>query len=122
MITKELLDYVGTNTALTVGTDLFWGLYPKEDRTGILISDLGGEDNDSRMATAQILINAQYKDYLTTSTNINLVYDLLAYSNGFTLTSYTVFNTVPVSRPTFLGKNDAGLILFSTIINLYTEV
>lgn len=122
MITKELLDYIGTETTFTVGTDLFWGLYPEADRTGILISDLGGTDNDSRMATAQILINAQYQDYLTTLTKINIVYELLAYSNGITLSSYYVNNTVPVSRPGFLGKNDAGLVMFSSIINLFTEV
>jgi len=122
MITKELLDYVESETTLIVGTDLFWGLYPEEDRVGVLISDLGGTENDSRMATAQILINARYQDYLTTLTQIKLVYNILAFSNGFTLPSYYVNNTVPVSMPSFLGKDDRGLVMFSSIINLFTEV
>ena len=122
MITKELLDHIESETTLIVGTDLFWGLYPEEDRVGVLISDLGGTENNSRMATAQILINARYQDYLTTLTQIKLVYNILAFSNGFTLPSYYVNNTVPVSMPSFLGKDDSGLVMFSSIINLFTEV
>jgi len=122
MVTKELLDYVESETTLIVGTDLFWGIYPLEDRVGVLLSDLGGTHNDTDMGTIQILINAKYQDYQTTMTKIELVYNLLAYSNGFTLTSYTVFNSVPVSMPQFLGKDDTGLLMFSAIVNLFTEV
>jgi hypothetical protein len=122
MVTKELLDYVESETILIIGTDLFWGIYPAEDRIGILLSDLGGTHNDTDMGTIQILINARYQDYQTTTKKIELVYNLLAYSNGFTLTSYTVFNSVPVSMPQFLGKSDTGLLMFSAIVNLFMEV
>jgi len=122
MVTKELIDYIGTQTTLTIGEDLFWGVYSSDDRVGVLISDLGGVHNDTDMGAYQILINARYQDYQTTLTQIKLVYDLLAYSNGFDLSSYTVFNTVPVSMPQFLGKDDTGLLMFSAVVNLYTEV
>ena len=122
MVTKELVDYIESATTLIVGTDLFLGVYPTDDRVGVLISDLGGPHNDTDMGAFQILINARYQDYQTTIEKIKSVYNLLAYSNGFTLTSYTVFNTVPVSMPQFLGTDDTGLLMFSSIINLFTEV
>ena len=122
MVTKELIDYIEDHTILTVGDDLFWGVYPKDDRVGVLISDLGGVHNDTDMGIMQILINARYQDYQTTMLNIGLVYDLLAYSNGLTLPSYKVFNTIPVSMPQFLGTDTTGLLMFSAIINLFTEV
>jgi len=122
MLTKELLDYISTSTALTLGDDLFWGIFPSEDRQGVLISDLAGPHNDTNMGAFQILINARYQDYQSALTNIKLVYDLLAYSNGFLLASYTVFNSVPVNMPQFLGRDELGMVMFSAIINLYTEV
>jgi len=122
MVSKELISYVSTNTTLTLGTDLFWGIFPNDTRAGIIISDLPGIHNESGMGGFQILVNSRYKDYNTALTKIHLVYDLLAFSNGFNLTTYTVFNTVSISTPGFLGRDDIGNVLFGALIRLYTEV
>ena len=122
MLTKELIDYIGASTSFVVGTDLFWGIFPNDDRSGVLISDLPGAHNESGMGGYQVLINSRYQDYNTSLTKIKIVYDLFAYSNGFALSTKTVFNSTPVSTPGFLGRDDTGRVLFGTIFKSYTEV
>ena len=122
MVITELLDHIESATTLTVGSDLFLGVYPGSNRSGVLLGNLGGVHNDTDMGAIQILINARYQDYVTTSNIIGSVYNVLAYSNGIVLPSHTIFNSIPVSMPQYLGKDDMGFIMFSAIINLFTEV
>jgi hypothetical protein len=122
MYALEILDYVESETSLTIGTDLFLGNLADGTDEGVIIFDSPGMLNDSGMLQFQIGINSVARDYYNAKVNCILAFTPLAYSNGFTIDNRKFFNTTVMSTPAYLGLNEKGYSMFSASIIAYTEV
>ena len=115
-ITRELLDYIETNSSLTVGTDIFQGKIPNTNLNGIVVTHSGGDESDSLMQKIIVHIASHYDDYDTANDKLQEVYTLLAYCNGLTLASGYVHNVYPLSLVGFVTVTEQNKYIFSCSI------
>ena len=118
-IAHEIIDYIVSETSLVVGTDIFQAILPTTNDNGIVVSSSGGTESDSLMQSYMVDIACQYNDYDTASDNLTTVYNLLAYSNGFTLASGVAHNSTPIKLPGFVTITDQNKYIFSCSLICY---
>lgn len=118
---KDLAKYISEQTSLTIGTDLFLGFMPLDKSAGVILSQDGGEHNDSGMLQVLIEVASLADDYTTAETNCYTVYNKLVYSNGFYIDSGYVFNCVPVAIPSFGGITEHQKVVITSSISLFKE-
>lgn len=122
MYAREIIDYIESETSLTIGNDLFLGNLKDGVDEGVVIFDSAGQENDTGMLRFIVGINSVARDYYTARVNCVLAFTPLAYSNGFTVDSRKFFNTTVMSNPAYIGLNEKGYSMFSASIIAYTEV
>lgn len=120
-IARDIVEYVDANTSFTVGSDLFLGFLPDDKDVGISIADGGGYENETNMLSSIINIASLANDYTTSENNCQSIYNLLVYSNGFTITSGYVFNCVPLNTPTYVGLDEQQKVIVTCAVVLYKE-
>lgn len=121
-IARELLLHLETKTSYIVGTDMFMGVFPVGDETGILIYEFGGDENDTNLKASNIQIAVQADDYDTANDTIHSIWDVLAYSKGITLgNGVYLFNTTPLKYPGFVTTTEHDKYLFTCSIIAYFE-
>lgn len=120
-LAKDITKYISTNTALTVGTNLFLAYLPQNVDVGVTISDMGGFENDTNMLRAQLHIASVANDYTTAENNAYVVFNKLVYTNGFTIDSGYVFNCVPISTPTYIGFNEQQKVIVTCSVAIFKE-
>jgi len=118
---KDLVQYLSDNTTKTVGTDLFLGIMPEDKLTGIVVSSLGGVENDTNMMRTVLQIMSYGNDYTSADTNCWEAYEALVYSNGITLTYGYVFNIIPYLTPQFIGRNEKDKFTFMANVAMFVE-
>jgi hypothetical protein len=118
-ISRELLDYIETNTDFTVGVDLFQGKIPNTNAEGVVITHNGGIENDTLMQKIPVHIASCYSDYDTGNDKLTIIYELLSYCNGLTLASGYVFNVTPLKLPGFVDVTEQNKYIFSFSVVCY---
>jgi hypothetical protein len=115
-IAREVIDYIVSQTSHVVGTDIFQAKLTSTNNTGVVISSSGGAENDTLMQQYIVNIACQYNDYDTANDVIVAIFNLLSYSNGLTLASAAVHNSVPMKFPGFVTVTNDNKYIFSCSI------
>ncbi len=113
-MTREIIDYICSQTTFVVGTDIFQAKLTSTNDTGIIVTHSGGGENDSLMQYYQVNFIAIYDDYDTSQENLEVIWNLLSYSNGFTLSSGDyVHNSTGLKLPGFITVTEQNKYVFS---------
>lgn len=121
MVIKELLDKIASECGLTIGEDLFLGALPSDVDSGVVVSEIGGQDNDSRMFAQNISVQVFENSYVAASRLARDVHMFLSHSGGIALASLSIKNSVPVNIPQFIGVNQHNQYIFTNSFIVYYE-
>jgi minor capsid protein len=113
MILDELATYIDTNTALTLGTNLFESRLPESPATAVALAEYGGiaplqtlgptfvEENP------RVQVVSRAADYATARTNAKTIWNLFkAFPSGTSLSGVVYKDIIPLQSP-FLMMRDA---------------
>lgn len=115
MFIEDLTDYIETNTALTIDTDLFIGMdQPDTSVRCVFVMDFaGGVDDWSGHSTRPIQVLVKDLTYLTAEALAYIIYDLLSNKAGFSGLS-GIFYCEGLNRPFPVGRDQRGSYIFSS--------
>lgn len=114
---RELADYINTNTAFVLGTDLFCGVQPDSPDRCVSLHEVPISLNWSRMHTWQVQLLARDFDFWHAHEDCFTLFDLFV-NQGFMLVSYQVFISNSEMPPTYAGRDEAGRVLVSTRLSM----
>ncbi len=121
-VARELILWIADNTTLVVGSDLHQGVFPVGDEDGIALTQIGGDENETKMQQVIIHISVQKQDYDTADSTIQTVWDLLSYNNGMTLLDSTVVHSVVgLKFPSFINVTEHNKYMFTCSVVLHLE-
>jgi len=112
-INKLIIDHLAAQTTLAPGVDLFQGRFPSPARNGVVLWVSGGTENDTGLQRYTVGANTQYDDYDTACDILTNVYNVLAYSNGFTISGIGFFNSIPLSLPKYITTTNENKVVFA---------
>jgi hypothetical protein len=118
-ISRDIVNYIESKTSHVIGTNLFLGHLPDTNSNGIIVSHSGGDENESLMQRWNVYIIAHYNDYQTANDKLEAIYNLLAFSNGITITSGYIHNIVPMKLPGFITVTEQNKHVFSFSLVCY---
>lgn len=118
-ITRELIDYIEANTDFIIGGDLFQGKLPDTNTNGVIVSHSGGYENDTNLMALTVHFASHYNDYDTANDRLEVIYNLLANSNGLTIASGYIFNSVPLKLVGFVTVTEENKYIFSCSVVCY---
>lgn len=127
----DLGAYVDTNTALTLGTDLFLSLMPDtpdnvvalyESTGGVVPVSTMGSTNLPQIERPELQIIVRNTSYSTGRTLANTLWELLTAVSNTTIESTLYHRIESTSSPFVFDRDDSRRVLFSCNFNVMKEL
>jgi len=120
-LATEIIDYIAAQTALTEGVDLFYTYMPRDKETGVIISEIGGTENDTNMYRKLFHIISVGANPVSAEAICTQVLELFTFCNGIQLASKKIFNGVSMASPQFLHMAKDNYPVYTASFVLFTE-